>query len=638
LKLNPGRKSSESHESQTARTGMAPGNTGRPAETRLISRAQMTGLVGAVLFLAAGWVFFSALSNDFVQWDDDISITQNPHIQGLDWPRVRWMFTDVGQALRYKPLSWLTYALIYSANGLNPFGYHFVGLCFHGLNAVLLFLVLRRLLEAGFGARWNFVSVAAGIGAGLWAVHPLRVEPVVWATDINYGQALFFTLISLWCYLRAIWPTNGAKNTRAWLVGAVAAFALGMLTYPVVFGFVAVLVVLDFYPLRRFNRGQDWWRDATARRLWLEKAPFALVASLLFISLFSRLKPTGIWTALPVEAHFSLFGRVMQAFYVWDYYVWKPLVPFNLSPVYTTLIDFDPKTWPFVLSAVAVIGVTLLFVWKRREWPLALALWICHLVLTLPGLGLTEHPHYTNDRYGHIPGLLWAVLVAAGCVKLWQWRHRAGAMAAGGLAVLAVVCGIMSARQTLVWHDSASLFQHMIAGLGNTPYRVEIYFRLGRYQLQQKEPDQAAASFGEAIRINPRDARSLNARAGARTMMGEHRLALADYQSLIRLNPADPTGYIQTAWILTYSPEATIRNGKSAVEAATKACELAQWKDPHFVAILAGAYAEAGDFNQAVKYQRQALMMAGVTGSEHDELLHWLSRYEQHLPIHEPGK
>src|SRR5258708_8763127 len=105
--------------------------------------------VGALLFVLTACAFLPALGNDFVgQWDDDLSIGQNPHIQGMDAQRLRWMFTDVSYVMRYKPLSWLTYALIYEVNGLKPFGFHLVGLLFHCLNPVMLYLVLRRLLEA----------------------------------------------------------------------------------------------------------------------------------------------------------------------------------------------------------------------------------------------------------------------------------------------------------------------------------------------------------------------------------------------------------------------------------------------------------------------------------------------------------
>src|SRR5512135_2256868 len=93
-------------------------------------------LIRFVLFLATFGVFSRVLQAEFVQWDDGISVYQNPHIQGLDWARLCWMFSDADYAMRYKPLTWLLYALIYQVSGLKPLGYHFVNLVIHGFNAV----------------------------------------------------------------------------------------------------------------------------------------------------------------------------------------------------------------------------------------------------------------------------------------------------------------------------------------------------------------------------------------------------------------------------------------------------------------------------------------------------------------------
>lgn len=627
--------------------------------------------VGALLFVLTACAFLPALGNDFVgQWDDDLSIGQNPHIQGMDAQRLRWMFTDVSYVMRYKPLSWVTYALIYEMNGLKPFGFHLVGLIFHCLNAVMLYLVLRRLLEAAIGLDETrpcepTVSLSAALGALLWAVHPLRVEPVVWATDINYDQSLFLILISFWSYLRAVVPRSKPEHPKCWYWGAVAAFALAMLTYPVVFGYAAVLVVLDVYPLRRFDCGPGWWRNANARRIWLEKVPFMLLVGIIFISLLGRLNPTGHWAGKPAGTSVGLFDKAMQAFYVWGYYAWKPWFPFNLSPVYTMLVQFNPRSWPFLTSAVGVIGLTILLVWKRREWPLALALWICHLVLILPGLGLTEHPHYASDRYCYAAGILWPALIAAGLARL---RHHARYLgrAIAVLAVLSAILGALSFRQSFVWRDSITLYNYVIAKLGDDPYRGEIYFRLGTCHVKQNQVDEAIQDFSEALKIYPKEATIYNFRGYAYARRGDHVKAIADFTDAIRLNPReklaydnrgdsyvskgdyakaatdyraaitlapnDAGGYVQLAWLLVDCPDPSVRNVRSAVELATKGCDLADWKDPQIVSSLAGIYATAGDFEQAVRYQKKAVELTVATGAGQKQMQQILLQFEQHQP------
>src|SRR5258706_9494461 len=151
-------------------------------------------------------VYWRCLSADFVAWDDDINVYQNNHIKGLDLERLKWMFTDTQGALRYKPLSWLAWALIYGCSDLSPFGYHLANLVLHSLNTVLVFLLLRRLLiseEKEHAAQISFPLMACAWGTLLWSIHPLRVEPTAWVTGLPYSLSLAFLLGSFLLYLRS---------------------------------------------------------------------------------------------------------------------------------------------------------------------------------------------------------------------------------------------------------------------------------------------------------------------------------------------------------------------------------------------------------------------------------------------------
>ncbi len=231
-------------------------------------------LVCLALGLVVALVFLPVLGNGFVQWDDDITIYRNPHVQGLDLPRLHWMFTDASYSMRYKPLSWLSLAVIHAISGLKPFSYHLLGLFFHCANTALVFLVFRKLMRMKGRAEIGstaLLSISAALGALLWALHPLRVEAVARVTDMTYCQSLFFVLISLLCYLRAV-PTDKVGMTWGkWYWSSVAAFGLAMFTYPFVFAYPAVLLVLDYYLLRRSGLEKAWWRHSNARRIWLEK-------------------------------------------------------------------------------------------------------------------------------------------------------------------------------------------------------------------------------------------------------------------------------------------------------------------------------------------------------------------------------
>ncbi|MBI5801749.1 MAG: hypothetical protein HZA92_13635, partial [Verrucomicrobia bacterium] len=408
-----------------------------------------TAIVLALIAVVFG-VFFRTLESGFLRWDDDINVFENPRVQGLTAENLRWMFTDFEQAIRYKPLSWLAWALVHEVFGLNPFGYHLASVLLHCANAVLLFFLLRRLLQltaspvgrdsvephlerseasaasisagdrnrdarsarASSVGKWGsteshptgaMADACAALGALLWAVHPLRVEPVAWVTGLPYGLSLLFLLVATLFYLRVHSPSAGKWDY--WL--SVAAFALAVLSYPIVLGFVAVLVALDFFPLRRFGAAGH------ARRILVEKVPF-LALSLLLVAgtIYGRFHVTGSWDKPVTLENFPAFARAMQAFYLWAYYAWKPLLPLDLCPVYPVLMESRFNEAPFLLSALCVLAVSAVLFAKRRVWPAAAALWLAHLGLLVPMLGLTERPHYPHDRYGIINGILWSMALA----------------------------------------------------------------------------------------------------------------------------------------------------------------------------------------------------------------------------------
>jgi len=459
-------------------------------------------LLRVLLLLIPFGVFFGTLEAGFLNWDDDVNVFENPHVQGLTADNLRWMFTDFGHAIRYKPLSWLGWALIHARFGLNPFGYHLANVLLHSLNTLLLFLLLRRLLKAAaVEARESdavWLEAACAVGALLWSLHPMRVEPVAWVTGFPYSASLCLLLGSTILYLRSQdeGVDAGRRQRDYWL--AVALYALAAITYPIVLGFLAALIAIDFYPLRRFVEGDrlSLW-GAKARRAWREKIPFFLIAlSLVALTLYGRFRHTEYWIQPASVDDFGLLARVMQAAYVWAYYVWKPLLPTELCPVYTTLVWNDPFDPEFVLSLVLVVGLSGLLLIGWRRWPMLLALWIAHLGLLTPMLGLTERPHYPHDRYGIINGMLWAILWTG-----WMARARAGrkrkVLLAFSTAVL-LLCAVASARYARVWRDDVSFFTHMTNHLGENEFRNLAQLNLGEAWLNRGRPDLALRHFEEA--------------------------------------------------------------------------------------------------------------------------------------------
>jgi len=221
-------------------------------------------LIAVVTFAA----FLPTLQNQFVAWDDGKNLLNNYHYRGLGWTQLRWMWTT--HRGHYIPLTWMTFGLDYLLWGMNPVGYHLTNLLLHVANAVVFFFVVRRLLTRALSSpseRGYALAVSAGVAALVFAIHPLRVESVAWATERRDVLSGLLYLLTILVYLRA---SERGERGRGWYWGAVAVFVLALLSKSMVVNLPVVLLILDVYPLRRLGGALGWWREP-ARRVYVEQ-------------------------------------------------------------------------------------------------------------------------------------------------------------------------------------------------------------------------------------------------------------------------------------------------------------------------------------------------------------------------------
>jgi predicted negative regulator of RcsB-dependent stress response len=467
-------------------------------------------------------VFCPTLRYGFVEWDDPVEVTANPHIEGLSAEHLKWMFTNVQWVRRYQPLDWVSWGINYAIGGRAPFGYHLGNVLQHVTCAVLLYFFILRLLRAWRGGGdkvtedehramrgirlSDVLMIAAAVGALAWSIHPLRAECVAWVTGRIYTQCAMFLLACFLCYVHAV--EEGISATRRWLLHGLAVlfFVCSLLSYATVAGAAVGLLLLDIFPLRRFRgTGAARWFDRRAILIYLEKVPYLLGAGAVgIVTLWARLHVSQAWTPPPTLAQFSLFSRIMQAFYAYAYYLWIPFCPVNYLPVYTRLVGFNPTDWVFLLSAALVIGITVLAIALRKRAPWLAVAWGFHLLMLFPYLGLTEYPHYTNDRYAHFQGMMFSALLAGALVYLFvrfgMPAFRGALTVAGvvlvGLAALCYLHGTM-------WVNTETFFKTMIAELGNDPYRGDILWRLGDHYAKTGRVREALDAFEASIQITP---------------------------------------------------------------------------------------------------------------------------------------
>lgn len=494
-----------------------------------------------LLFVLVVLVFHSAFQGEFLRWDDDVNIWANPHLRGLGWEQIKWSLTDTKYYWRYQPLAWLTWNGIYQFVGLKPFAYHAIVVLLQAVNAGLVFLLIDRLLQLvwrrGGSQTGGPPPFIAFLATAVWAFHPMRAEPVAWAVELVYVMPLTFLLLSLLTYLRVA-GSSGTSGRFYWF--SIACFAASLFTFPIALGGLMVFLALDILPLNRLSLNPREWFSPAARRVWLEKIPFlALTLLAAWLNLYARAYHVSRGKVLPTLDDFTPLARAMQGFYVWAYYAWKPLLPLNLTPVPMQLYDFNPLAAPFVLSATFVTALTAVLFVMRRRWPAAFLVWLCHLALLVPMLGLSEHPHFPSDRYGLVVSIGGVILLAGFFAKWWgsQSARRPVVITWGVL-----ICGLMIAtyQQSLIWRTNESLFTHVLAGLPagpmSDPFRVSIHLRRAAYFCDERDFAKGATAAREALKLAPNLAVAHRLLGYALMQTGDLDTARASYHEAVRLD------------------------------------------------------------------------------------------------------
>jgi tetratricopeptide (TPR) repeat protein len=465
-------------------------------------------LIAAAVFL----VFWPAVDADFVNWDDNFLLVENERYRGFGPEQLRWMFTTFHMG-HYQPLTWVSYALDHLVWGMEPRGYHLTNVILHAANAVLIYVLARRLFDLALGAS-RTRTVPPLLAALLFAVHPLRTESVAWVTARRDLLSTFFFLLAVISWLR--FREREGRDAR-WYAASVVCFLLSLLSKAWTMTLPAVLLVLDVWPLRRLER-------SGIAALVREKAAFLLLAAAAAATAFLAAWQKG---AVVDIAQFTLVQRISQVFYGLAFYLRKSIAPTALSPVYLLDKQLDPTAPPYVLSALVVAGLAALLILCRRRWPAALAAFAGYAVLVSPVLGLAQSGvQLVADRYSYISCIPLALL--AGAVL---GSRPARAVAAG---VLLLVLGLLTRHQASVWHDPLSLWNHTLA-----VDRENWVAHNGRGSAHQSAGDleQAEADYDAAIRLNPRFAVAYLNRGHLRMRRGDADGALADWDRAVEIRP-----------------------------------------------------------------------------------------------------
>jgi tetratricopeptide (TPR) repeat protein len=405
--------------------------------------------------------------NHFIAFDDANYIFMNPHIQpGLTWETLKWSFTTLGGG-NWHPLTWCSHALDYQLFRINPVGHHYVNLLFHAANAVLFFLLLVN----ATGAPWPSWFVAA-----LFALHPINVESVAWAAERKNVLSMFFFLLALLVYdrygrsemSREIAVSSGGAGTKRSLLlfSAVAVlFAFGLMAKPQIVTLPFVLLLWDYWPLRRFTLSGELSavdRKTGQSSFWplvWEKWPlFVLAAADAIITVIAQRAGNAVRTVSQVP----LSARLENAFVSYVRYIGKVFWPSPLAPLYPHPGNSLPL-WQVAGSITLLLLISAWVLRKREQRYLAMG-WFWFLGMLVPMIGIIAVGEQgMADRYAYLPIIGLLIMVVWGIRDLasqYEWKPMWQAIPA-----LLVLCalGFLTHRQLRYWFDDETLWRYTLS-------------------------------------------------------------------------------------------------------------------------------------------------------------------------------
>jgi protein O-mannosyl-transferase len=457
------------------------------AQYRRLRGVLLIGLLLAAMTLILYW---PVQEFDFVNFDDDVFLGDNlPSYNGLSKEGLAWAFRTFHTG-NWHPLTWMSHMADIEIYGLHAGGHHRTNALIHAAAVVLLFLVLSGMTQS----TWASALVAA-----LFAIHPLHVESVAWVAERKDVLSGFFWILTMGMYARyAEHPTTG----RYLLV--VLSFGMGLMSKPMIVTLPFVLLLLDYWPLRRYAGTRTsfdrWWGQAKTSgrtvvlRLVVEKVPLFLLAAVSsYVTLIAQREVGAIWSIekMPIAV------RLANALVSYMEYIRKMLWPADLAVLYPHA--GVPETWKIGAAVLLLVSISYLAVRKARVMPFLLVGWFWYLGTLVPVIGIVQVGSQSMaDRYTYIPLVGLFIAVAWGMKSIVErqpkWRHAVIAILLVALSGLLLV----AKAQVETWKNSVTLFEQALAATEINPMA---HNNIGAFYMDQNDCHKAVPHFLKAIQM-----------------------------------------------------------------------------------------------------------------------------------------
>ena len=539
-------------------------------------------------------IYAQVIGHQFIALDDDSYIKDNPMVnRGVTLSRIAWAFTTFHQA-NWHPLTWISHMIDSQLFGMNAGGHLFVNALIHVANTLLLFCFLLRTTHA----RWPSALVAA-----LFALHPLHVESVAWAAERKDTLSTFFGLLSLIAYARYT-----EVPSKRWYACTAIALVLGLMAKPSLVTWPFVMLLLDYWPLRRFQAAEITDQKATVRHLLLEKIPlFAIAAASCVITFIAQAHGGTVRTF--TDAPVTL--RLSNALVSYAKYILLTFWPNDLGVYYPFAPEGIPA-WQITGAALLLIGITVLCVFQWKTRPYLIVGWLWFVGTLVPVIGLVQVGGQTMaDRYFYIPSVGLFIAIVFGVANIAETPRVARSLSVATIAAVLLVLATLTNAQVHRWRDSTTLFQHTLAV---TPPNLPIEYNLAHVLGEQGRYDEAAAHFQNALQVKPDFFDGLLNMGVTRAQQGQTAEAIEYYQRAVAVQPNSAKAHAELGVAL-----AKQNRTEAALDELSKASDLAP-NDADVHTNLGLVLARAGKVQEAIDELHQAVWFKPDSAEAHNNL------------------
>jgi tetratricopeptide (TPR) repeat protein len=513
----------------------------------MIKQRQVLFLISIALVASTLIAYEQLRHNGFISFDDNEYIVENSYVKsGLTLRNLAWAFTKA-HAYNWHPLTWISHMLDCQIYDLSPVGHHLMSLLFHMVNAVLLFLVLNRMT----GRMWASAFVAA-----LFALHPLHVESVAWASERKDVLSAFFWILTMWAYMRY---TERPDIARYLLI--VLIFCLGLMTKQMLVTLPFVLLLLDYWPLGRLGvKGRGFNGSApvaiSVRRCALEKVPLLILSAIAAVTVYVVQQLTGTVRSF---AEYPLAWRIGNTLVAYTVYIGKMFWPCNLAIFYPHP-GGDLPAWQITTAIFLLAIITIGVILKRKQCPYLIVGWLWYLGTLVPVIGLVQVGLQAYaDRYTYIPLVGLFIAIAWGISDIFNRLKNRETILSLSAAVLLAVLSVMTWVQVGRWRSDIVLYRHAATVVRDNWWA---HNNLGIAYYYEGELDKASRHFAEALRIRPTSQSALSGMGAVLLAQGELDKAIKYLRESLQLKPDFPQAYVYLAQAHTNLGVALAKKGR----------------------------------------------------------------------------